>query len=60
VAQEYWPLTREQLNALAGEKLPERVAASFVGAGVSAPANLVAAVGGRRDGAAGDGGRRDA
>jgi hypothetical protein len=42
--QEYRKLTREELNALAGEELPERAAMSLVNANVVAPINLAAAL----------------
>ena len=42
--QEYRSLTREELNALAGEELPERAAMSLVNANVVAPINLAAAL----------------
>jgi hypothetical protein len=41
--QEYRPLTREELNRLAGEELPERAAMSLVNANVAAPINLALA-----------------
>ena len=41
---EYRALTREELNALAGEELPERAAMSLVNANVAAPINLAAAL----------------
>ena len=41
--QEYQPLTREELNRLAGEELPERAAMSLVNANVAAPINLALA-----------------
>ena len=41
---EYRALTREELNALAGEELPERAAMSLVNANVAAPVNLAAAL----------------
>jgi hypothetical protein len=41
---EYRSLTREELNALAGEELPERAAMSLVNANVAAPINLAAAL----------------
>jgi hypothetical protein len=41
---EYKQLTREELNALAGEELPERAAMSLVNANVVAPINLAAAL----------------
>ena len=41
---DYKPLTREELNAMAGEELPERAAMSLVNANVAAPVNLAAAL----------------
>ncbi len=41
---EYKSLTREELNALAGEELPERAAMSLINANVAAPINLAAAL----------------
>ena len=41
---EFRSLTREELNALAGEELPERAAMSLVNANVAAPVNLAAAL----------------
>jgi hypothetical protein len=41
---EYRPLTREDLNELAGEELPERAAMSLINANVAAPVNLAAAL----------------
>ena len=41
--QEYRPLTREELNRLAGEELPERAAMSLVNANIAAPINLALA-----------------
>ena len=43
-SQEYKALTREELNALAGEELPERAAMSLINANVAAPVNLAAAL----------------
>jgi len=43
-SQEYKSLTREELNALAGEELPERAAMSLINANVAAPVNLAAAL----------------
>jgi len=40
---EYKPLTRAELDALAGEELPERAAMSLVNANVAAPINLALA-----------------
>jgi len=41
---EHKPLTREELNELAGEELPERAAMSLINANVAAPVNLAAAL----------------
>jgi hypothetical protein len=41
--QEYRTLTREQLNEIAGEELPERAAMSLINANVAAPVNLALA-----------------
>ena len=41
--QEYKELTREELNKLAGEELPERAAMSLINANVAAPINLALA-----------------
>jgi len=43
-SQEYKQLTREELNAIAGEELPERAAMSLINANVAAPINLAAAL----------------
>jgi hypothetical protein len=42
--QEYKKLTREELEQLAGEPLPERAAMSLINANVAAPVNLAAAL----------------
>jgi hypothetical protein len=42
--QEYRPMSREELNQLAGEELPERAAMSLINANVAAPVNLAAAL----------------
>jgi hypothetical protein len=42
--QEYKQLSREELNKLAGEELPERAAMSLINANVAAPINLAAAL----------------
>jgi len=42
-AQQYKALTREELEALAGEPLPERAALSLINANVAAPINLALA-----------------
>jgi hypothetical protein len=41
---EYRKLTRAELDALAGEALPERAAMSLINANVAAPVNLAAAL----------------
>jgi hypothetical protein len=43
MSEEYKTLTREELNALAGEELPERAAMSLINANVAAPINLAVA-----------------
>jgi len=42
--QEYRQLSREELNALAGEELPERAAMSLINANVAAPINAAVAL----------------
>jgi hypothetical protein len=42
--QEYRQLTREELNTLAGEELPERAAMSLINANVAAPVNAAIAL----------------
>jgi hypothetical protein len=42
--QEYRALTREELESIAGEELPERVALSLVNANVAAPVDVAAAL----------------
>jgi hypothetical protein len=42
--QEYRPLTREELETLAGEQLPERAAMSLINANVAAPVNAALAL----------------
>jgi hypothetical protein len=42
--QEYKPLTREELNKLAGEELPERAAMSLINANIAAPINAALAL----------------
>ena len=37
---EYRPLTREEIDAIAGEQLPERAAMSLVNANLAIPVNL--------------------
>jgi hypothetical protein len=41
---DYKALTREDLDELAGEQLPERAAMSLINANVAAPVNLAAAL----------------
>ena len=41
---EYKPLTREDLDKLAGEALPERAAMSLINANVAAPVNAALAL----------------
>jgi hypothetical protein len=42
--QQYRNLTREELNAMAGEEVPERAAMSLVNANVAAPVNAALAL----------------
>ena len=42
--QEYRKLTREELDQLAGEALPERAAMSLINANVAAPVNAAVAL----------------
>jgi len=41
---EYKPLSREELEAIAGEELPERAAMSLVNANIAAPINAAVAL----------------
>jgi hypothetical protein len=41
---DYKPLTREELNEIAGEELPERAAMSLINANVAAPVNAAVAL----------------
>jgi len=41
---DYKPLTRDELNTLAGEELPERAAMSLINANVAAPINAALAL----------------
>ena len=43
MAEEYQKLTREELNAIAGEELPERAAMSLINANIAAPVNAALA-----------------
>jgi hypothetical protein len=49
-AQIYRPLSREELDELAGEALPERAAMSLVNANVAAPINAALALNVASDG----------
>ena len=42
--KDYRPLTREELNEIAGEELPERAAMSLINANVAAPINAAVAL----------------
>ena len=44
MTEQYKQLTREELNALAGEELPERAAMSLINANVAAPINAAIAL----------------
>jgi len=44
MADEYRKLTRDELDAIAGEPLPERAAMSLVNANIAAPINIAAAL----------------
>ena len=44
MTEEYKQLTRDELNALAGEELPERAAMSLINANVAAPINAALAL----------------
>ena len=44
MTEEYRELTKEELQALAGEELPERAAMSLINANVAAPVNIAAAL----------------
>ena len=48
--EEYRQLTREELNAIAGEELPERAAMSLINANVAAPINAAVALNALSDG----------
>ena len=50
MADEYRKLTRDELNALAGEDLPERAAMSLINANVAAPVNAAVALNALSDG----------
>jgi len=44
MGEEFKSLSKEELDALAGEPLPERAAMSLINANVAAPVNLAAAL----------------
>jgi hypothetical protein len=44
MSDEYRKLTREELDALAGEELPERAAMSLINANIAAPINAAVAL----------------
>jgi hypothetical protein len=44
MSDDFRPLTREELNQLAGEELPERAAMSLINANVAAPINAALAL----------------
>jgi hypothetical protein len=43
MSDEYRKLTREELNEIAGEELPERAAMSLISANIAAPINAAVA-----------------
>ena len=43
MADEYRKLTREELNAIAGDELPERAAMSLINANIAIPINAAVA-----------------
>jgi hypothetical protein len=49
--QDYRPLSREELDALAGEELPERAAMSLINANLAIPINAAIAANVLSDGA---------
>ena len=51
MSDEYRALTREELNDLAGEELPERAAMSLVNANIAIPINAAVAANVLSDGA---------
>jgi hypothetical protein len=48
--EQYRQLSREELNTLAGEELPERAAMSLINANVAAPVNAAVALNALSDG----------
>jgi hypothetical protein len=51
MTQEYRAITREELNELVGEELPERAAMSLVNANIAIPVNAAVAANVLSDGA---------
>jgi hypothetical protein len=51
MSEEYRELTRDELNAIAGEELPERAAMSLVNANLAIPVNVALAANVLSDGA---------
>jgi hypothetical protein len=43
MSEEYRKLSQEELNAIAGEELPERAAMSLINANIAAPINVALA-----------------
>ena len=52
MSEEYRELTRDELNAIAGEELPERAAMSLVNANLAIPVNVALAANVLSDGSA--------
>ena len=52
MTEEYRELTRDELNAIAGEELPERAAMSLVNANLAIPVNVALAANVLSDGSA--------
>ena len=50
MSEEFRTLTREELDQLAGEELPERAAMSLINANVAAPINAAVALNALSDG----------
>jgi hypothetical protein len=50
MSEQYRKLTREELNEIAGEELPERAAMSLVNANIAAPINAAVALNALSDG----------
>ncbi len=47
---DYRPLSRDELNEIAGEELPERAAMSLINANIAAPINAAVALNALSDG----------